>query len=153
MAMSVNNAATDVATAASAACTGGDEYACAHIVVACKTVTAAKLKAAAPVWCKDATKDAEFKGCIKTAECVSGAWVLTDTQKTDTWLAKTDFAAAHLTTNTCAVDLADKFVTPAAASTAKAGEDAKDKAADDKAGEDAKGFAYLFGVAAIALLW
>jgi len=54
---------------------------------------------------------------------------------------------------TCSVK-ENEFATAAAASTSSTGE-AADKAADDKkdAGEDSKSSAYLFGVAAIAMLW
>lgn len=107
-----------------------------------------------PELCKVNTTDAEEWGCTAAANCTAGVYDLAkDTAKVALSFTDKKYEAKFLKTATCNVGTKDTFVT-AAAGDSSSGETKKDKAADDKAaGEDKKDIAYLFGVAAIAMLW
>jgi len=129
-------------------------YACYHIVVDCVTATTDKaLKTTGNKLCKDATKDAEEWGCTAVANCDDKGVYSLPTATQDLSFESTKYDKKYLKTAECNKTEKDKFATAAAADSSS-GETKKDKAADDKAaGEDKKDLAYLFGVAAIAMLW
>lgn len=73
----VNNSATDVATAAKGDCASGGDAACYHIKVDCVTATTDKaLKTTGNTLCKDATKVAEEWDCTAAANCKDGVYTM-----------------------------------------------------------------------------